>query len=106
MIFLDEFYQICQIRSLYTILDIYEATSWILFQFKLSWKLDIRNLPIIYKREKTTCLKSWLKFAENMQKLKIWATWRNFIIKIFIILFIYFIIIIFNLNFYSALDIV
>jgi hypothetical protein len=41
------------------------------------------------KQERTTCLKSGLKSAKNMQKLKIRATLKNFNMKtLFIYLFL------------------
>jgi hypothetical protein len=86
--------QICQTRSSCTVEDIFRATSGILLQFKLRWKLEILRFSIIYgrhsnssKRERTTCLKSRLNSAKNVQKLKIRATRRNFSMKNFFILY-------------------
>jgi hypothetical protein len=80
--------QIYQTRSSYTIWDISKATSGVLLLLKLRWELDISIIPTVYcrlinlcRREKTTCLKSGLKSAKNIWKLKIRATWRNFSMK-------------------------
>jgi hypothetical protein len=74
---LDKSCQICQTRPLYTIWDISRDTSGIVLRFKLGWKLDIPSFPTIYvrpsnssRRERTTCLKSWLKLCQQCAKIR------------------------------------
>jgi hypothetical protein len=108
----NESCQICQTRPPCIVLKLSGATRCLLLRLKLGWKLDISSFPtnivglIIHPEKKMMCLKSRLKSAKNVQKLEIQATWRNFSWKLcfyYLILFIYFWIIIFNLGLFWSI---